>query len=235
MARLRISFVRRLLDFLFPRYCCICGGRLSATDEAFCVKCNLHLPRTYFYKNPKDNEMAQRFWYFIPIENAAALYYYHPHSPATNIILRFKYDGRWDIAEYIGRVAAKEFMANNFFEGIDIIVPMPITMRRELKRGYNQCYHIAIGVREITGLPIVTKAVKRIRFTESQTRKNAWERRDNVASVFRLSDKSKIEGKHVLVIDDVVTTGSTILSCCGELLKGGVKAISVLSIAYTHA
>lgn len=229
----RISFVRRILDFLMPRYCAVCGSRLGITDHAICMVCNWHLPRTHFCRNPKDNEMARRFWVLMPIENAAALFYYYAHSPSTNTILHFKYDEEWNVAEDMGSIAANEFKDYGFFDGIDAIVPMPITWRRKMERGYNQSYHIAIGVRNITGLPIITDAVKRVSFKGSQTKKSLMERRENVKKAFRLKNSNRVRGKHILLIDDVVTTGSTILACAEELMKGGATAFSVLSIGYT--
>ena len=120
------------------------------------------------------------------------------------------------------------------FEGIDVIVPVPLTKKREKERGYNQSYHIAIGISEATGIPIITDAVRRVVFTESQTRKSKEERQTNVADAFRLVSSAGIEGKHVLLVDDVITTGATIFSCAGELLKGGVKCFSILSLAHTR-
>lgn len=230
----RISFIRRILDFVMPRICAVCGEQLNITDHAICMKCNMHMPRTDFCKSPYDNAMAQQFWGLIPIEKAAALFYYYPHTYYTNIILDFKYEGMWNIAEDMGRVAAVEFKDYGFFDDIDVIVPVPITWKRKLKRGYNQCYHIAIGIKEITGLPINLKAVERRVFKESQTQMTHYERRENVKDVFQLKDPSGIRGKHVLVIDDVVTTGSTIIACCEQLLKGGARTFSVLSIGFTR-
>ncbi len=230
---LKISFARRILDFLLPRQCCACGERLAVGDHAICIKCDLHLPRTNQCLQPKDNEMAQLFWHLLPIENAAALFYYQQHSPSSNIVLQFKYGGKWNIAEDMGRMAAKEFIQHGFFDDVDVIVPVPITKKRERERGYNQSYHIAVGIGEITGLAIVKNAVKRVKFTGSQTQKHAAERRENVADAFKLNNGNKIGGKHVLVVDDVVTTGSTLLSCCLELVKGGAKCVSVLTLGYT--
>lgn len=195
----------------------------------------MSLPRTNFCKDPYENEMARRFWILIPIEKAAALFYYFPHTKSTRIILSFKYNGRWDTAEDMGRMAATEFNRQGFFDDIDVIVPVPITWRRKMRRGYNQSNHIAIGVSQITGLPIADKAVKRKVFKESQTKQDHFSRQENVKDVFSLGDNNMIKGKHVLVIDDVVTTGSTIISCCKELVKGGARTFSVLSIGYTKA
>lgn len=229
----KISFFRRILDFLMPRLCSACGERLTITDHGICMKCNWHLPRTYFWLNPKENEMAQRFWVLIPIENAAALFFYRSHSPESKIVLEIKYDGKWNVAQDVGRMMANEFRDYGFFDGIDMIVPIPITKKRRRERGYNQSHEIAVGVHEITGLPIVDNAVERVKFSGSQTKRSAMERKENVKNVFRLKDSSRIKDKHVLLIDDVVTTGSTIISCAEELLKGGVRTFSVLSIGYT--
>lgn len=229
----RISFFRRLLDFFFPRYCAICGRELAVSDHAICTVCNWHLPRTRFHETPRDNEMARRFWVLIPVEKAAALYYYYAHSKSTRVILQFKYNGRWNYAEDMGRIAANEFLDSGFFDGVDAIVPVPVTRKRKMQRGYNQSYHIALGVSELTGLPVITDAVERISFSGSQTRKSAMERRENVKHVFRLRNSSRIRGRHVLIVDDVVTTGSTIISCAEELQKGGARTFSVMSIGYT--
>ncbi len=230
----RISFFRRILDFFLPRYCAICGRKLGITDHAICTVCNWHLPRTHFQNSPYDNEMAKRFWLLIPVEKAAALFYYHAHSTHTRVILQFKYNMKWNFAEDMGRTAANEFIDSGFFDGIDTIVPIPITWKRKLKRGYNQSYHIALGIKEITGLPILQNAVARTSFNESQTRLKGAERRENVKNAFRLKNNSSIKGKHLLIVDDVVTTGSTVISCAETLMEGGAKAFSVLSIGYTQ-
>lgn len=230
----RISFIRRILDFFMPRYCAVCGRRLGITDHTICMACNWRLPRTNFCKNPKDNEMAKLFWLLIPIENAAALFFYHAHSNSTNIILKLKYDGKWNYAEDMGCITAHEFMKYDFFDGIDAIIPVPITRKREMERGYNQSYHIALGVNAITGLPVIKDAIKRTTFTVSQTEKSSLERKENVKNAFKLVNGEKVRGKHILIIDDVVTTGSTVTACAEELMKAGAIAFSVLSIGFTQ-
>lgn len=231
--QVRISFPRRIFDLMMPRLCTVCHERLGITEDSICMACNLHLPRTAFCSSPYDNEMAQCFWGLMPIEKAAALFYYLPHSPSSGIMLKMKYEGRWDVAEDMGHIMARECGEAGFFDGIDVIVPIPITKKRKRERGYNQSYHLALGISEAMGIPIADKAVERTIYNGSQTRLRGYERRENVENAFALRDAKKIKDKYVLIIDDVVTTGSTIMECGKELLKGGAKALSVLSLGYT--
>ncbi len=185
-----------------------------------------------YHLHPKDNYLAKRFWILLPIENASALFFYNSKTRSTRVILQIKYMQKWSFAQYIGRVFANEAKDYDFFEGIDVIVPVPLTKGREKERGYNQSYHFALGIKEITGIPIVKDAVSRISFNGSQTRKSLLERRENVKGVFKLISSANIKGKHVLIVDDVITTGATILSCAEELMKGDVKSLSIASIGY---
>ena len=187
-----ISFWRRLLDLISPRLCVVCGHRLSVTEEAICSKCNFHLPRTGFHLNAYDNEMARLFWAQIPIERATAFFYYEPHAQTANIIYELKYKNRSDIGCTVGRMLAKEILPAGFFDGIDGIVPIPLAKKRLRQRGYNQSEEIAQGVSEITGLPILKKAVRRTVFEGSQTNKGRWERHDNVERVFWLVPRHSV-------------------------------------------
>jgi ComF family protein len=228
-----ISFWRRLLDLISPRLCVVCGHRLSVTEEAICSKCNFHLPRTGFHLNAYENEMARLFWAQVPIERATAFFYYEPHAQTANIIYELKYKNRPDIGIIIGRMLAKEIQHSGFFEGIDGIVPVPLARKRQRQRGYNQSEMIAEGIREATGIPIYNKVVSRSAFLESQTHLGRWDRNDNVEGIFQLiGDGSNIRGKHLLMVDDVVTTGATVVACGQELLKAGDVRLSVLSLGY---
>ena len=230
-----ISFWRRLLDLISPRLCVVCGNRLSVTEEVICGKCNFHLPRTDFYRNAYENEMAKLFWGQIPIERASALFYYEAHAETTRIIYTLKYRNHPEIGEVMGRFMAKELQNARFFDGIDGIVPIPLAKKRERQRGYNQSIEIARGVSEMTGLPIFDKVVRRTVFKGSQTNMGRWARNENVEKVFELIDPTAIHGKHLLVIDDVVTTGATIIACSKELVKANNIKISVLSLGFAKS
>lgn len=230
----QITFLRRVIDFLIPRKCPACGRRLPISDKVICSECYFNLPRTNFHIFPEDSFIVRKYSKMIPVVRVASFFYYTTKSESSRIILQMKYFGKWSFAEYISRLYTYEIKDSGFFEGIDVIVPVPLTKKREKERGYNQSYHIAIGISEATGIPIITDAIRRVVFTESQTRKSKEERQTNVADAFRLVSSAGIEGKHVLLVDDVITTGATIFSCAGELLKGGVKCFSILSLAHTR-
>lgn len=231
---MRLSILAKIIDLLFPRFCPICGNRLSGEEETICMSCNLHLPRTETWENPYENEMAKIFWHQIPIEKACALFYYKGHAFTSNILYQLKYAHRPEIAFDMGRLLAQEGIRVDFFQDIDGIIPIPLAKNRQRERGYNQSEEIAKGISSITHLPIYTDIVRRISFKESQTHKNRWQRLDNVSQVFELASpytskgnannpKSApltLGGKHFLIIDDVCTTGATIISFCQAISKG---------------
>jgi len=230
-----ISFWTRLLDLISPRLCVVCGRRLDVTEEGVCSKCYLHLPRTGYQHKPYDNPMAKAYWGRMPIERAAALYYHESHAESANIIYALKYKSRPEIGEAMGRMTARELAASGFFEGIDGLVPVPLARKRLRQRGYNQSMMLAKGISEATGLPIYERAVERIVYEDSQTHKIRWERNENVEDVFRLADATAISGKHLLLIDDVVTTGATTIACGKVLLQAGNVRLSILSLAFAKS
>lgn len=230
-----ISFWHRVLDLISPRLCVVCGQRLTVSEEIICSKCNFHLPRTHFQQDPYENEMAKLFWHQIPIERATALFYYEAHSETANILYELKYKNRPDIGEVMGRLVAKELQPSGFFDGIDGIVPIPLAKKRQRQRGYNQSQEIACGISEITNLPIYDKVVRRNVFEGSQTNKGRWERNENVEKVFEMTDETAIRGKHLLIIDDVVTIGATVIACAKELCKAGNVKVSVLALGFAKS
>ena len=225
-----ISFWHRLLDLISPRLCVVCGHRLSVSEEIICTRCLLHLPRTCFHLNAYENEMAKLFWGQIPVERATAFFYYEAHADAANIIYELKYKNHPEIGEEVGRMFAKEIKPSGFFDGIDGIVPVPLAKKRLRQRGYNQSEEIARGVAAISDLPVFDQAVRRLFFEGSQTSKGRWDRNENVENVFQLVHADTVRGKHILLIDDVVTTGATIIACAKELCKAGGVRISILSL-----
>lgn len=238
---MRKNILHQIIDLLFPRFCPICGNRLQGEEEIICMKCNLHLPRTDTWRLPYENEMAKMFWHQIPIEKSCALFYYQSHSATSNLIYQLKYYNHQEIGFYLGKLLAEEGKRVQFFDDIDGIVPIPLAKERKRQRGYNQCEAIAQGIQEATGLPIIKNLVRRNIFVESQTHKNRWDRRENVSHVFELGEKYKghtenieeMRGKHLLIVDDVCTTGATIISCCQEMVSIPHIKFSVLTAGWT--
>ena len=223
------------MDLISPRLCVVCGSRLAVTEETLCSKCYLHLPRTDFGHNLYENVMAKLFWGQIAIEKATALFYYEPHAETANILYELKYKNHPEIGVVMGRMMAKELMNSGLFEDIDALVPVPLARKRERQRGYNQSLELAKGISEVTRLPIADKVVRRTKFEGSQTQRGRWERNENVEDVFELIDGNGISGKHLLLIDDVVTTGATIIACAQEMQKASNVKISVLALGFAKS
>ena len=223
----------RFLDFISPRQCVVCGERLSPTERSLCSVCVLHLPRTTYQFTPNDNPMAQLFWHLTPVERAAALLFYEPHSEMAQIVYDMKYHDRPDIGEDMGRLMANEMQFARYFDGIDVLLPVPLSRKRLRQRGYNQSEQLAIGISDITNLPIATKALRRKHFVKSQTQLSRHERQENVADIFELCDNSPLKGKHVLLVDDICTTGATLIACVDALKDIEGIRLSVLTLGFT--
>ena len=232
---MKTSFWTKLLDLINPRLCVVCGQRLSANESFLCCVCHLHLPLTHFELQPIDNPMARLMWGRFVIERACALYYYEPKSEMAEIVYSLKYRNRPELGRLIGQVMAQRLQPKGFFEGIDALVPVPLSKQRQRERGYNQAEELARGLSDATGLPIFNKVVKRTAFATSQTHLNANERQENVEHVFQLIDAQQIAHKHLLVIDDVITTGSTITACAHELQQAPDVKISVLTLGFSKS
>ncbi len=237
---MKVSLLAKIIDLFFPRYCPMCGRRLLGEEETLCLVCNLHLPRTDTWSHPYDNEMAKMFWHLVPVERCGALFYYHGHSIPSRLVYLLKYGNRPDIGVALGRLLADEGECCDFFDGIDAILPVPLAKARRKKRGYNQSECIAQGLHERTGLPVWNDVVMRCSFEGSQTDKNRWERLQNVDQVFALRQpyrrggerNAALQGKHLLVVDDVCTTGATVISCCQALMQAADIRFSIVSIGY---
>ena len=223
----------RIVDFIAPRSCVICGRRLSPTERSLCSVCVLHLYRTTFQFTPEDNEMAQLFWGLLPVERTAALIYYEPRSETAAFIYKLKYGHRPDIGEDLGRIMAEEMKPAGFLDGIDILLPIPLSKKRYWQRGYNQSEMLARGMSEVTGLPVITKAVRRTNFRQSQTSLTRKERQENVEGTFVLRHPELLENKHVLLIDDICTTGATLLACSEAIRSVKGIHISILTLGFT--
>ncbi len=188
------------------------------------------LPRTDLHRQ-RGNRVERNFWGKFPVERATSFLHYAKEGMVRELLFELKYHGGKDVGEVLGRMAAAELRSSCFFEDIDGIIPVPLHRRKEWKRGYNQSEWIAKGLSAVTGIPVHPKVVVRNRYTETQTRKGRFERWENVQDLFSCPSPEPLGGKHVLLVDDVLTTGATLVACADALREiPGIK-ISVFTLA----
>lgn len=221
------------LQLIFPNQCYGCGELCPAQLSHICLECRNELPR-YFWNRQDDNHIEKLFWGRVKLEKAASFLTFEKDSKVQELIHSLKYRGKKEIGKSLGEFAAAEMKPMGFFEGIDALIPVPIHPLKEKKRGYNQSFYIAEGISEITELPVEKNIISKVIHTSSQTKKGKFKRWLNVASTFELLDQQKMENDHLLLIDDVITTGSTVEACALELQKINNIKISLLTMACTY-
>ena len=206
-----------ILDLVSPRCCDICGQVLSEHEHFFCVKCFMDLPRTGYHK-AVHSFLETNYWAKIPVERATAFFFYDNDN--RHVLFDAKYHAKPAAGEHLSRLMAQEVSnESDFFCGIDVMVPIPLHPNRQKERGYNQCHYIARGIQRVTGIPICEDAVVRLIDNDSQTTLLHAEREANVKDAFRCTRPERLRGKHILLIDDVVTTGATTRSCAKAILQ----------------
>ena len=223
----------RLLDTILPRHCSICDSRLGFDEKAICVSCATRLPRTHYELTADNTPMTVLFQGIVPIEKAVAFVHFNPHNASARLIYAIKYYRHPDYAMAMGEIMAKELLSSGFFDDINIIVPVPLSRRRLHQRGYNQSEYLARGVSKITSIPVVTKALRRKHFLQSQTMLGHTERQKNVENMFVLRDASALSDRHILLIDDICTTGATAMACIQEMQVAKNIRFSILTLGLT--
>lgn len=188
------------------------------------------MPRTNFH-SLEGNRAEQLFWGHIPIEKATSFLHYSKGSPYRKILYHLKYYNCKELGAHMGRIIASELNSSGFFNGVDILIPVPLHKQKEKDRGYNQSEWIAKGISQITGIPLSAGSLIRTVPTSTQTRKSTFERRENVQSAFTSLVNNNLHEKHVLLIDDVLTTGATLSSCALAIKKYHNVKISILTLA----
>ena len=204
---------------------------MSQGEEVLCVRCQADLPRVRTISF-EENDIARIFWGLVPIEKGISFFHYTPHSPHSRILFELKYHNHPEVGKTMGRMMAEELKATNFFNGIDLIVPIPLSRKKERQRGYNQSDWIAWGISEATGIPTDTTSVVRTKSNPSQTTLDHRQRRENVRDIFAVRHPGNLEGRHILLVEDVITTGATMLSCAEAIARACRVRFSVLSLAW---
>ena len=207
----RPGLARMLYEFVFPHYCKVCDRRLDPQEEQLCITCFLSLPRLDYDMNGL-NPAERLLLTERSLERAASVLQYSKESDYRLILFHLKYWHHPRVGEWLARLGAKSLFDKGFFDGIDAIVPVPLSFMKELKRGYNQCMYIAKGVQSVTGIPILKEAVKRSPERHHQAGLGKYQRWVNAGGRFTVADAQALRGKHILIVDDVITTGATLCS-----------------------
>lgn len=219
-----IDLTKDLFSLIFPASCELCARALVTGEICICSDCWHSLPRTGFH-NERENPLTQSFMGRIGIETATALFYYHKGGKVQRLIHGLKYKGRKETGRYLGMRLGQYLSEAPFFQKLDVIVPVPLHEKRMRQRGFNQSAVFGEGLSQALHLPMNTMALKRVAATTTQTRKRRFRRWENVESVFELHTPRHLENKNILLVDDVITTGSTIEACV--LTLQAVKSIKV--------
>lgn len=225
------GFIRDLVSLLFPNLCCACNEALHYGEHFLCTKCLFNLPYTDHHLD-KDNKTVKKFWGRLELKGAASLLHFRKNSRTQNIIYHLKYNGKHGLGNRLGELMAEQLQQTIFFTEVDLIIPVPLHKKKLRSRGYNQSEKIAEGLSSVSGIPVDFTTLTRQHHTESQTRKNRFQRFENMLSVFKVINESAVKGKNILLIDDVITTGATIEACAVELSKCGIKSLSIASAAF---
>ena len=220
-----------LLMLFFPSNCLVCGKRVGNPQIVLCLECEMNLPEAGL-KEGENHPVIQIFRGRIPISAGTALFRYEKGSAYQPLIHDLKYRGNSRAGTYLGRLLGQK-LKQGVFRECDILLPVPLHPKRLRQRGYNQSELIARGVSEITGIPILTKVLRRTHYQHSQTSKSRQERFENMEKAFSLGPGyPDLHHKRILIIDDIVTTGATLEACCSLLLEHVECTVYVATVSF---
>lgn len=228
-----MNLIKDFLGLLFPEACFICGKSLFKNESTVCTPCFVHLPETHFHSDP-DNPASRIFWGRVPFESVTALYYFRKGGSAQQLIHKMKYQGHQEIGYFLGHLLGSAIQESAQFQAIDVVLPVPLHIKKRRQRGFNQAELIARGVGEVLGLKPDLHAVFRKKSTGTQTKRSRYNRWENVDGIFELSPSSNLAGKHVLIIDDVITTGATLEALAGTLFREKDIRLSAAAAAFSY-
>ncbi len=226
------SIAKSLLQLVYPHYCIGCGSDYLGLQQQICSRCTHQLPETGFFHQP-NNPVEKAFFGRIRVEKAGALYYFTKLSLVQELLVQLKYHHNKQAGLFLGRMMGYALRSEPRFADVDVLVPLPLNPKKQFKRGYNQAEVLCEGVREVWSRPLNAKAIQREKFTDSQTTQNRLARWQNMEGVFKVVHPDQLINQHVLLVDDVITTGAT-LEACGQILNSIPNCrLSIAAAAYT--
>lgn len=228
------DIVADVASLIFPRTCPVCGEPLPRRGGVVCPMCEITAPLTNLWLE-RGNAMMQRFWGQLPVEQASAFFWYVNESDWRKMVHNFKYYGAWRTAYNLGRWYGACMKQGGLYDTVDVAVPVPLHLRRTLARGYNQSEMLAAGIARELGIKVERGCLRRVQYNQSQTRYSTVGRWGNVEGIFTVRHADRLAGRHVLLVDDVFTTGATIVSCAETILRSvpGCR-ISIAALAVSE-
>lgn len=221
-----------LVSLFYPEVCPCCGELLNHTEKTICLSCHYLLPRTG-YERVSDNPLERLFYGKVRLHAAMACYFFTKHGRVQPLIHELKYKSNREAGIFLGKQIGRAILESEKYRDISVLVPVPLHPKRERKRGYNQSEILALGIREVSGIPISRNNLIRGVATQTQTKKTRDERWKNVSNIFSVRQPDAFAGRHLLLIDDVITTGSTIEGCVKvlETIEGTRISVAAAAIA----
>jgi ComF family protein len=218
-----------VLHLLFPHICAGCGNDVLPEETSLCLRCIDAMPETGFASHP-ENTVEKIFWGRLPLVSATGQFFFTKESLMQRLMHQFKYKANSDLGFQLGSIMGHQLKSSSRFDSVDALIPLPLFKEKEKRRGYNQAAVLCDGMAESMQLPVLDKAVLRPQHTDTQTKKGRIERWENMEGKFILADADAVRGKHILLVDDVVTTGATLEACGLELLKVGNIKLSIATL-----
>lgn len=228
-----MALINDFLSLIYPRHCEACSHILFGHEVFICNYCKLNLPKSNYHISG-NNELCKIFYGRVPVINAGSYYLYEKSGKIQRLLHAIKYDNQKELGEYLGIQYGLELLKHASFQEIDLIVPVPLHKNKLKARGFNQSEWFAKGLSKSLGKKINTDTFERIVDTATQTKKKKYQRWENVEGIFKLKDEKTFSNKHLLLVDDVITTGATIEASWLALKHvEGIK-ISLASIAFAN-
>ncbi len=226
-------FITDMVGLLFPNLCNACGIQLYHGESLICTKCLYNLPYTDYHLHA-ENRVAKQLWGRLPFNAAMAMLYFKKGGTVQNLIHSLKYKNQTGVGVKLGNLLGERLILGSNYANIDVIIPVPLHQKKEKSRGYNQSKYIANGIAEVLKIPVCENILQRNTATATQTKKARYTRYENMKAVFSINQTEQISGKHVLLVDDVITTGATLEACGLELIDAGVLKISIAALAFAE-
>lgn len=221
--------INDFFNLIFPKICFSCNDVLLKHEEVICTSCQFSLPKTNYHLD-KENPLNKIFWGRVDVKNVSSFYLFKKKGKIQNLLHHLKYKGAKEVGEKIGELYGFELLNSNWIKDVDIIIPVPLHEKKLKKRGYNQSEYFAKGLSKSTNLPCIVNVLFRKTHSETQTKKSRFNRWENVSEIFDLRDGERIKNKHILLVDDVITTGATLEASVHALKKENCE-VSILTIA----